>query len=506
MSALRCSTTATVIYDLRLLLYPIKTGWEFINKQWKYTGNNQNDSHELRTKKALGKTFNSIWNFLEFTTESGNDYEENYLPTLDFETKVLGNGLIKYRYYMKPMSNNRVLQYGTALSKNCTFSSLRQDLIRRLLSINEIEGVATRVRAVNKFIQLLRNSNHTFVYIKSIVLQALTKFHHMQFRESLSPGERMYRPLHRARDFKSEERLLSKYLSHSTWYTELNIGDEFKDLWKRNVTRKGQWENGNFRRKRRGDKDFGPPDDEKKLTTTTLFVPSSPGGKLLSELEKEELRLENDEGISWKCKLVEKPGIPVALHLIKKFPKSDGCPLGPDCKICENQGVKCSQKGIVYSATCMACSEQECSNTESFTGAEDKIYSSRRRGIYIGESSRPLRSRVKEHMEAVDKFKRESFIISHWMLEHSLDSVAPTFKFKTIGVYKDAMSRQLSEAIQILDQGTCNRKSEFSNNELIRMESYRFTWEQEKQDATDLIMRSEYEKKLTDFIIAMSNI
>ena len=63
------------------------------------------------------------------------------------------------------MLSNTVLQYGTALSKNCVFSSLRQgqDLIRRLSNTSLLEPIETRLKIIKTFLQQLINS-----YIASI--------------------------------------------------------------------------------------------------------------------------------------------------------------------------------------------------------------------------------------------------------------------------------------------------------------------------------------------------
>ena len=34
---------------------------------------------------------------------------------------------------------------------------------------------------------------------------------------------------------------------------------------------------------------------------------------------------------------------------------ADGCPRGNECIICEGDGIKCGQKGVVYLASCVAC-------------------------------------------------------------------------------------------------------------------------------------------------------
>ena len=47
----------------------------------------------------------------------------------------------------------------------------------------------------------------------------------------------------------------------------------------------------------------------------------------------------------------------------------------------------------------------------------------------------------------------------HWLDAHSTDMTPPTFKFETIGRYKDPFSRQTAEALYIIREGTLNSKT-----------------------------------------------
>ena len=115
-----------------------------------------------------------------FTTESELYFENDHLPTLDFETKVQNDGRISYRFFSKRMANNNiVLQRGTALSKECVFSPLLQELLRRSLNSDINQNISVRIALIEKFTQLLVNSDHQFAYINSIIMQALTKYDYM---------------------------------------------------------------------------------------------------------------------------------------------------------------------------------------------------------------------------------------------------------------------------------------------------------------------------------------
>ena len=141
------------------------------------------------------------------------------------------------------MARNMVLQIGTALSKNCVFSSLRQDLVRRFLNTDKSMGTDYKVELVERYIQLLVNSGHKFTYIKSVVLQAITKYLHMVSRDSLPRHNRRYSPLHREKSFKSEERKLIKYATGCTWFTNEDYKDIYRNQWKSWIRRKADIHN-----------------------------------------------------------------------------------------------------------------------------------------------------------------------------------------------------------------------------------------------------------------------
>ena len=89
---------------------------------------------------------------------------------------------------------------------------------------------------------------------------------------------------------------------------------------------------------------------------------------------------------------------------------------------------------------------------------------------YIGESSRPLRDRVWEHGQNLKNGSEKSFIISHWMDTHGHTLDAPVFEWKVMDAYTDALRRQVSEGLHIMEAGALNKKLEFNSNLICRME------------------------------------
>ena len=52
---------------------------------------------------------------------------------------------------------------------------------------------------------------------------------------------------------------------------------------------------------------------------------------------------------------MEKSGIPLSLLFKPKFEILAGCTLGSECPICNNTGVGCNAKNVIYSMQCLDC-------------------------------------------------------------------------------------------------------------------------------------------------------
>ena len=489
--------------DIRLYLRPLMKGYRWTESGWCITDDEDDRSPTQRTIEELNKSLNDTWSFLEFTTEGESDFNDNFLPTLDFATKVQDNGYVKYKFYNKPMTSNLILENGTALSKGCVFSSLRQDLVRRLYNSDLSMGTQYRLGLVNDYIQLLVNSGHKYPYIKSVVLQALTKFEYMVSRSKLSMEDDKYMPLHRDRNFDSDRRKLIKYSSRAVWYTKTDVKDKFRNVWKSWIRRKGQTRvrqpknsckggGDNFRSARNppGVNNFRITRSALKndnRVTTAMFVPKTRAGQLADSIQSIEDSVLSKQ-TNWTVKVLEKPGIQLGRIFVKSFDMVDGCWRGKGC-MCGGRGSACTTKGVVYEATCTSCNEV----------APDSA-------TYIGETARQIGIRVAEHLNNVRLFKHHSFILDHWMSKHGLDPQPPTFNFKVLSKHREPLTRQIREAILIRDRGNLNRRDEFSLNEIIKMESTRYTWDQLESNKITRQQEDNRDKCLRGFIEVMKSV
>ena len=334
-------------------------------------------------------------------------------------------------------------------------------------------GKEYRIKIVEDFIQLLVNSGHKFTYIKSVILQGVTKFVYMLYRNNLNSSDKVHSPLHRLRTYKQDERKLIKYTNGATWFTDTDFKDKYRNRWKMWIRRRGdlhkKW-------KRRG-KDL----HSRKPVTAVFFIPKTPGGKLLDMVQKGEQKLENQ--LDWRVKLLEKPGTPLFTCFMKKFAMEKGCFRGNDC-MCKGKGTNCMTKGVVYEAVCAECKSDD--------------------STYIGETARQVGVRAGEHIKNAELLKMNSFIVEHWMLKHPLCTDQPKFEFKVLSKHNDALSRQVREAVTILDRGKLNKKNEFGINEIIKMEPSRYEWEQEQDRKTIFALENERQACLKSFITVMA--
>ena len=249
-----------------------------------------------------------------------------------------------------------------------------------------------------------------------------------------------------------------------------------------------------------------------KNVTTTFFVPTSKNSLLFKLISERERTISKKMGST--VKILEQAGTPLLNSFIYKFPISEGCPKNETCTLCSNDTVGCSTKGVIYKAYCVDCETDiigtgdliERENGPTDTGDLIKGENGRTHKIptYIGETSRPARERISEHIKNWTGWNKKSIIIHHWMEQHPTQIVSPQFKFEIIGAYNDPLRRQLSEAIHILEQGTLNSKHEFGVNEIYQLQCLGSSRDQESYLREELEKRQCDKIKLQNFIDVMS--
>ena len=90
--------------------------------------------------------------FLSFTTETGDDYSDGWLPTLDCSIKVdSGTNKILYKFYEKETASKRTVQRSTAMTEDTKIQVVSNDLLRRLMNTSDDLGEEEKMNVVTEY-------------------------------------------------------------------------------------------------------------------------------------------------------------------------------------------------------------------------------------------------------------------------------------------------------------------------------------------------------------------
>ena len=286
------------------------------------------------------------------------------------------------------------------------------------------------------------------VHTQEIIRRLLNTSIRLKWEEEAAPIITEY--MRRMKQAGYGEKYRLEVLKHA-----LNIYDQkWEDhrKGKRPIFRPAEWK----REERKEEK------KRKKLSWATrdghiapIFVPTTPGGILLKMMRKvaEE---ETKEGIGFK--ILEVGGKTIKRTLQKSNPTATpGCD-EEDCLACYNgrgQGGDCRKNNVNYEIECKLCPKGE-------------------RPVYIGETSRNLYTRTKEHKSSETR-KEEgedeatSFMRRHMQQQHQ--GATSKFGARVTRANKDSFSRQIREGVYIRRAKTeiLNSKTEWFQPPIYRI-------------------------------------
>ena len=183
-----------------------------------------------------------------------------------------------------------------------------------------------------------------------------------------------------------------------------------------------------------------------------IFVPPTPNSELVNLLKK-VAEDEAEAGINFK--LIETGGMSMRRVLQVSNPmETKGCEEA-DCLPCKNgrgDGGNCRGCGINYEIECELCPDGE-------------------KGVYIGESSRNLYTRSKEHLSRHRTGALTSFMVKHQASAHQGEDAS--YKARVTASTKDCLTRQVREAVLIRRSRVpvLNGKTEWHQPALYRVQS-----------------------------------
>ena len=58
------------------------------------------------TRRVVDGSMQGVYSFLKFTTETGEDFGDDWLPTLDLSLRVDARGQVLWKFYEKPTASD----------------------------------------------------------------------------------------------------------------------------------------------------------------------------------------------------------------------------------------------------------------------------------------------------------------------------------------------------------------------------------------------------------------
>ena len=167
----------------------------------------------------LQQSRDKIFQFLNFTVESEEDFEDRRLPTLDFKIWVDKNNIIHYTFLEKPTSSNQMIHLESALPENTMMATLNSEVLRRMQNVSELLPMSEIDEVLDKLSPKLSNSGYKLDKVRKILGGGLSGYEN-RWRQSKMEENKGYRPLHESEVGSQMARSIKKLTGKNTWYKE----------------------------------------------------------------------------------------------------------------------------------------------------------------------------------------------------------------------------------------------------------------------------------------------
>ena len=150
--------------------------------------------------------------------------------------------------------------------------------------------------------------------------------------------------------------------------------------------------------------------------------------------------------LGFKFRVVEAAGTSLADMLSNKNLWQGSACGRKHCHPCQQKSERreeCSKENVLYESRCTECNGMEKGKEESVTKDSRDSPS-----IYVGETSRSLMERSKEHHEDYKRQREDSHMMKHWANSHP-GPEKPKFHQYIIASFKLSLRRQVAEAVRI---------------------------------------------------------
>ena len=155
-----------------------------------------------------------LMGFLKFTMETGEEFQDGWLPTLDTSLRVNERNLVLYKFYQKEVSSNTVIQRCSAMAENSKIQILSNDMVRRMLNTSENLRDEVRCSVVDSYAQMLINSGYSPQTTRKVIMNGLKNYENKK-KASFRKGGR---PLHVPEADSRAKRQWKKLVGKSEWF------------------------------------------------------------------------------------------------------------------------------------------------------------------------------------------------------------------------------------------------------------------------------------------------
>ena len=274
----------------------------------------ENKEDDQRTMELIQKIGDSIHSSIRLEIDYPSKYDDKKLPILDLKVWIEekeGKRTIMYEHYMKEVSSKAVIHIRSAMSTNMKRTILTQEMVRIMLHCSTNLPYEIKVKHLNEFILRMQYSGYNKEFRYDVTNSAMKAY--ASILEKEASGEK---PVHRAKNWKRDERRKEKVNKKANWYK--NSGSE-----------------------------------------TVIFVPYTPHSQLKS------IYMAIIKNSKFKIKIVEKAGINIKRRIHKpNAVRKDGCNRD-DCFVCKSGGKgSCSTNSVRYDIQC----EQGCGMKAIYEG------------------------------------------------------------------------------------------------------------------------------------------
>ena len=429
------------------------------------------ETANMRMARVCLDCMNSINPDLSFTVETQEEFQNERLPTLDFEMWLTGEQ-VSHSYFQKPMKTPLVIMERSGMSSQQKYQILANDLTRRLSNILVDSVEKSEIESkIEQYITELKNSGYCRKQAREIICSGIRGWRN-KFRKRKRANEAFYRLAEDTEDQREKKKLLEK----ESWYKGNNDENEEEEEHPKKVR---IVENVDTVRKLRKHRFVRR---KKENVKTVIFVPHTTGSGLAKELRKSEEKMKEITGDA--IKIVEKSGRKLEDILAGKDPwKGRDCGR-QNCFLCSTKMLTgkqlnkdCTKRNILYEIRCLSCEEKERNRIIEET-EDEKERKERLKKIkvprYVGESSRSAYERGWEHLDKVASLSSGSHMLRHMVMEHKGEDMDKVKWGMFITKYlRTAFERQIEEAVEIEKESESemilNSKSEYGNSTIPRL-------------------------------------